>query len=243
VSDILIRARERTDTDGWDSIGSIPWEWIVAEHERTERIGQWDDPADFLKRVRQAYRKDLWTLQPVRPEVWSEKGTVRGILRPIADDYGITIRIFGGWGGGTTVHDTAEEISNSRQPIVPLYVGDLDCSGAYMSDVDLPQRLRRYGATNVEIRRIAVIPEQTRGLPSFPATAKAKDSRYHWFVQKYGRRCYELDAMDPRVLRRLVEREIQSLIEPNAWERGLRAGESEARSLKLYLDGWHGVKA
>jgi len=229
VSDIIIRARER---------GEIPWEWIVAEHTKSKHVSQWDDPVDFLRAVRLSYRKDLWTLQPRRPEIWSEKGTVKGILRPIAQNYGLTVRIFGGWGGGSDVYGIAQEIAQSTQPVVPLYVGDLDCSGAYMSDVDLPQRLARYGAGDVAIRRIAVIPEQTRGLESFPATAKKKDTRFAWFVQTYGRRCYELDAMDPTRLRRLVEQEIQGLIEPETWERGLRAEDAEAHSIAAYLDGF-----
>ena len=39
--------------------------------------------------------------------------------------------------------------------------------------------------------------EQTVGLPSFSASDKKKDPRYKWFVQNFGNRCWELDALDP----------------------------------------------
>jgi len=56
------------------------------------------------------------------------------------------------------------------------------------------------------LRRIARKPEQVDGLPSFPAADKQKDMRYKWFVSRYGNRCWELDAMDPRDLRELSYR-------------------------------------
>ena len=60
--------------------GIIPWEWIVDETREFERCSVWDDPQEFAATVSRAYRRDFWTQQPVRVEVWSEKGTVRGVL-------------------------------------------------------------------------------------------------------------------------------------------------------------------
>ena len=58
--------------------GVIPWEWIVDETREFERCSVWDDPQEFAATVSRAYRREFWTQQPVRVEVWSEKGTVRG---------------------------------------------------------------------------------------------------------------------------------------------------------------------
>ena len=44
-----------------------------------------DDPAAFVRTVSRAYRRDFWKQQPKRVEVWSEKGTVRGVLQPVLD--------------------------------------------------------------------------------------------------------------------------------------------------------------
>ena len=62
--------------------GVIPWEWIVDETREFERCSVWDDPQEFAATVSRAYRRDFWTQQPNRVEVWSEKGTVRGVLQP-----------------------------------------------------------------------------------------------------------------------------------------------------------------
>ena len=54
--------------------------------------------------------------------------------------------------------------------------------------------------------------EQVSDLPSFPAADKKKDPRHDWFVENYGKRCWELDAMDPNDLRDCVEQAIIELI-------------------------------
>ena len=38
----------------------------------------------------------------------------------------------------------------------------------------------------------------------FAAESKVGDSRYRWFVDRYGERCWELDALSPVVLRQQV---------------------------------------
>ena len=65
-----------------------------------------------------------------------------------------------------------------------------------MSERDLPDRLEKYEGYHVEVRRIALTREQVAGLPSFPATDKRKDPRYKWFIENYGNRCWEIDALD-----------------------------------------------
>lgn len=69
--------------------GTIPWHHIVDETRGIERIPSWDDPEDFADSVSEQYRRDFWKQQPARCEVWSEKGTVRGILKPVLDQYGV----------------------------------------------------------------------------------------------------------------------------------------------------------
>ena len=63
--------------------GIIPWEWIVDETRSLEQVSTWRNPAAFVHTVRNAYRLDFWQHQPRRVEVWSEKGTVRGVLQPV----------------------------------------------------------------------------------------------------------------------------------------------------------------
>jgi hypothetical protein len=105
---------------------------------------------------------------------------------------------------------------------------------------DLPQRLAEYGGDHVKLRRIALKPHQTAGLPSFPASDKRKNPRHDWFVEHHGKRCWEIDAMDPRDLRECTERAIKELIEPTASARCETVNAAELESLQTILSNWKG---
>jgi hypothetical protein len=216
--------------------GTIPWEWIVDETRELERVSTWDDPAAYARCVARSYRRDFWNQQQHRVEVWSEKGTVRGVLQPVLDQYAIGFRVMHGFSSATAVHDVASD--DDGRKLVALYVGDFDPSGLFMSEEDLPNRLANYDGAHVKLRRIALTQKQTSGLESFPATDKKKDTRYPWFIRNYGKKCWELDAMDPNDLRRCVEREIKKLIDPVAWQRCEVVNAAEFDSLQTVLQGW-----
>lgn len=82
---------------------------------------------------------------------------------------------------------------------VALYVGDWDPSGLYMSEVDLPRRLERYGSL-WSFERIALTHDDLAGLPHFDTASKSGDVRLKWYLQNTSadtRKSWELDAMDP----------------------------------------------
>ena len=81
--------------------GIIPWEWIVDETRELERVSTWSDPEEYASCVAQSYRRDFWNLQPNRIEVWSEKGTVRGVLAPVLDQYAVGFRVMHGFSSAT----------------------------------------------------------------------------------------------------------------------------------------------
>lgn len=221
-------------------VGHIPWAWIVDETRRPESVSQWDDPASFIESACSQYRKDNWAEQPNRVEVWSEKGTVRGTLAPVLDKYGVTFRVMHGYASATAIHDIAEDTMCHDEPLIVLYVGDWDPSGMNMSQVDLPERLALYGA-NVEINRVALSHYDVRHgteLPSFEAATKVGDSRYQWFVERYGHRCWELDALPPPVLRGRVEDEILSLLDLDAWNHLIGIEAVERESMSTFLTSW-----
>lgn len=194
VSRLLVIAREQ----GW-----IPWSWIVDETRQEERISSWDGLSDCGETITRAYRKDFWQHQQNWLKVYSEKSTVGGVVRPVLNEFGVGFRVLHGFGSATAAHDAEESLSDASRHLEILYIGDFDPSGMYMSEIDLPDRTERYGG-RVTISRIALTRADCTELPPFSAHTKRKDPRYQWFVGRYGDRCWELDAMNPNVLRERV---------------------------------------
>lgn len=242
----LIASMEKTHTNRvsaqltWARLqGKIPWAWIVDETRTPEYAPTWENPERLIRATIRQYRKDRWVNQPRQVEVWSEKGTVRGTLAPVLDEYGVTFRVMHGYGSTTAVHDAACQSSRLRVPLLVLYAGDWDPSGIHMSEVDLPARLEKHDA-HIEIRRVALSSaDVTYGeLPSFPAATKQKDPRYGWFVRHHGDTCWELDALSPTILRDTVRSHIVGLIDVDQWERDGRTEALEQESMREILGSW-----
>jgi hypothetical protein len=106
---LLTEARER---------GMIPWDWIVDESGGLERAATWNDPDAYSNAVIKTYRRDYWSQQPVRVVVFSEKGTVRGLLRPVLDEYGVGFQVMHGFGSAKKVHDVADDDDDGRPLII-----------------------------------------------------------------------------------------------------------------------------
>jgi hypothetical protein len=213
--------------------GIIPWHWIVDETRDLEMVdGVFENGAVFARDF--FYRRDLWQTQPKRVELWAEKGTVRGVVWPVLARFGVGFRVLHGFNSATSMWNVSRNDGDDR-PLVGLYVGDYDPSGMCMTEVDIPARLKRYDGNHIELKRIALTLEQTRSLRWFPASDKAKDPRYKWFVSNYRDRCWELDAMDPRQLRELVEAEIQALIDLALWAEQEALQEQDRRSINLHM--------
>jgi hypothetical protein len=226
VGDEIRQAREQED---------IPWEWVVDESRQLEKRPSWNDPEEFIESVIPQYRLDYWEQQPYAVEVWSEKSTVSGTLRPVMRSYGVGYRSMHGFTSATKIHDIADLTLSLEKPLRVLYVGDFDPSGMSMSEVDLQTRLEEYGAEDFTITRVALVRADTIGLAHFPASDKAKDPRYPWFIRTYGDRCWELDAMNPNTLRTKVEAAIQSLLNIPAWNVCQQAEKAQRDTFKTVL--------
>jgi hypothetical protein len=227
VYTILKEAREE---------GHVPWEWIVDETRSLERGATWGGPADYARDVPEMYRREPWDSQEARVEVWSEKGTIRGVLAPVLREYAVGFRVMHGFNSATSVHDIADD--DDGRPLIAFYVGDFDPSGLCMSEEDLPNRLHEYGGDHVELRRIALTKADGAALPSFPASDKVKDPRHKWFVKNHGTQCWEIDALDPNTLRDRVEAAIKGEIDEAAWDACKTADRREREGLRSVIGSW-----
>jgi hypothetical protein len=228
----------------------IPWSWIVDETREAETVDAFRDPTEYIETVKHAYRRDRWQDQPQWLEVWSEKGTIRGTLAPVLKEYGITFRVMHGYGSSTALYEAAHATRAAGRVLTVLYLGDWDPSGLHMSLVDLPTRLRHYGGL-VDLHHLALTQEDTLDpaldLPSFDVETKGPrdgsrgDPRYRWFRDLCGRRCCELDALNPTLLRARVKQAIRDRLDLHQWEQAGITEAAETESLQTILNTWPGI--
>jgi hypothetical protein len=99
--------------------GDIPWDWIVDETRDLELIATWMNPGHCADGF--YYRRDLRQTQPKRVEVWSEKGTVRGVIWPILARFGVGFRVLHGFNSATVHVERLPERSRRSTIGRPVY--------------------------------------------------------------------------------------------------------------------------
>ena len=185
--------------------GIIPWAWIVDDTRKVERVNAFENPDDYVQVVKHAYRRDRWTDQPKRVEVWSERGTIAGTLRRFSDAYGVGFRVMHGFGSTTQLHDIAVESRASKKRLTALYVGDWDLRPAHVRGGPAGtaggiRRRRRRDADRLGRGRyahLAIVPGVDEGTDQDVEGRSALP----WFADHYGPSCWELDALSPAILR------------------------------------------
>jgi hypothetical protein len=158
-----------------------------------------------------SYYRNKWEGQYYYPEVFIEKKALQGVFESVCYAEGVALGACKGYPSLTFLKDTADRMeaaaADGRHPII-LYFGDYDPSGE-----DIPrsiyENLLRMGV-EVEVRRIALMEHQVveMGLP--PAPVKEGDSRSAAWD---GLGQVELDAIDPKVLQRMVRAAIQDVFD------------------------------
>ena len=126
-------------------------------------------------------------------------------------------------------------------PIV-LYLGDHDPSG-----IDMPRVADRdlkmfAGFPDVPfniVRRIALNLDQVRQLDLPPNPAKETDQRFNAYVAEFGtEKSWQLDALDPTFVDRLLRREIASLIDQRKRKRAVAQQKKNAAVLTKVATNW-----
>ena len=181
--------------------------------------------------------------QHYRPESWIEKDALTGVIEGVCKELRVPYFSCRGNVSEPEMYAAgkrfADVIDQGQVPLV-LHLGDHDPNGLDMTR-DIRERLAMFAGQEIEVRRIALNIDQTTGLP--PNFAKEKDSRYADYVRRFGRHCWELDALAPNVISGLLRTELEGLINQNAWNEALVDEEDNRSSLTSASDNWALVKS
>jgi len=214
----------------------IPWNGL-ADHGRSRQWHQLDKNLDF-KEILKLYIDDLgtdpWEAQGKRLAIWLEKDALAGIVSDVARRFYVPVYIGRGYSSWTFVADNLGVLTDSN--VLILHLGDHDPSGldierslgeviGYFNDksgFNLAEAFKGLGLDDLgfnhsNVRRLGLtygLVQEHKLLPSF---TKKADSRAAAYVAQYGDQCWELDALDPTVLKALVTQAIDAEIDKDGW--------------------------
>lgn len=188
--------------DGGRKAGLIDLDSIVDRSRPSYGLDTWTNLDDLLGYYEKYAKLDYWADSPYRVEIWTEKDALSQILSEEAEKYRVPVRVTRGYLSTSNRHAWG----NTNLRI--LYFGDFDPSGLNMDQNLKDSEILQCNS----ITRVSLTWDQVQrySLPSVPV--KDTDSRAPGYKAAYGSRAWELDALDPGMLRSLVRESIEPLL-------------------------------
>lgn len=190
--------------------GQIDWLRIQDLTRELRGVSHWTSPDSIIDACARSYRIDKWEGQDYRPEVWVEKDALRNVVERVATELDVSYFACRGYVSQSEMWVAAqrylEMIENGQTPII-FHLGDHDPSGIDMTR-DIRDRLEIFGVTQIEVNRIALNMDQVTEFNPPPNPAKVTDSRFQSYAAEYGDESWELDALDPPTLSRLIRQNV-----------------------------------
>lgn len=199
----------------------------------------WNNVKEFIEDVKQAYRKRVWEEQESYVEVWLEKDALRGVFYPITKKYDVPLLIGRGYQSFTNLMLSVQRLKeHSHKNIRVLYFGDFDPTG-----LDIPHNIRKtlsdYGI-EFSFYRVAITEEQIAQYNIPPIPTKKSDPRSKQFVDRFGDNAVELDALNPKVLNKIVEESITYFLDKEKYSQIVEKEKRDLSQLHIFMEKYGG---
>ncbi len=214
LSDLLIRARLE---------GAIAWDVI---DDPTRPVSVWDCHSSIAPYMRsetdqflKGYYRNLQQTQPNHIEIIGEKITVQSTIGPVAMEYRIPLTIGRGYSSFPPRRDLVSRFKKSgKEKLILLFLSDLDPDGEEISTSFARSLRDDFGIENIHPIKAGLTAAQVKALNLPPGMeAKKSSSNYAKFESLHGGLAYELEAVAPGELQRLLRETIDSVLDLKAF--------------------------
>jgi len=213
----------------------VSYNKIVDSTRRRFRPSCWNGVSDFMETVASAYRLDFWTRQKTHVEIFVEKDAMSGVLQPVTDEYQVHLNVTRGYCSETCMMDIASYWNQVEVPIQAYYFGDHDPAGLDI-ERDLLHKLKAACSQDFRWERLSVTQEDftDRDVIGFPVKKKAAQKKWKPYVDQFGDRCVEVDAIHPDRIRARLREAIERNIDLGEWNRLKKVEELERQSVEQF---------
>lgn len=228
--------------------GLFRWDQLVDRTRNLRSSDGWmEHPSDLIDPG--YFSVEKWKNQPNRVEVWVEKDALVDVVSQAAGEFYAPAFSCRGYTSASEMWAAAQRFSRhvndeGVENVVVIHLGDHDPSGIDMSR-DIEARISEfmdYDGTSEHFvfKRIALNMSQVEEYNPPPNPAKTTDSRFETYSLEHGDESWELDALDPKILRGLICGEIEKWVDRSEMDAMLEQQERGRNSLRLIKD-YYGV--
>lgn len=217
--------------------GLIDW-GAIEDRVRVPRTpNEFTDLKHLVEVALRSYRLPRWEGQDYYVELWVEKDALSGVLAPLANEYHITLMVNRGYSSQSAMYEAAGRfVSESSKKLCKLlYLGDHDPSGEDMVR-DIQDRLNLMALNQVDVEKIALTMDQVTTYNPPPNPAKMTDSRARNYVAVHGASSWEVDALPPEVLQRLVRVSIEEYLDSTKMDKIKEQEEVDKQRLRGFVE-------
>lgn len=215
--------------------GVVDWN-AIEDRTRMPFVPYWvHDVEDAINDTVRQFRFDRQRDQEVYVELWVEKDALSGVLKEITSKYHINLMVNKGYSSCSAMHDAFKRFKKHEdrgKETHILYLGDHDPSGLDMIR-DVRERLEEFGVYPT-VKQIGLTMDQIKEFNPPPNPAKIKDPRAKWYLKKYGDVSWEVDALNPKTLHKLVRENVEDLINMSKFRKLLKEEENQKQKLSKF---------
>ena len=228
LTELLTRAR---------IAGVVPFEAI---HDPTRPVTTWHvfrSPGPFIRQelneFLKGYWRDLQAPQPCHVEILGEKNTVASIIRPVAEEYTIPFTLGRGYSSLPPRYEMAQRFKRSgKAQLVLLVLSDFDPEGEDVGHSFARSMRDDFRIRSIEFIKVALTKGQANELQlPLGLKAKAGSSRRAKFVRAHGEYVFELEAVEPEQLQRMLRETIESVLDMDLFRAEQEAERQDAARL------------
>jgi len=226
--------------------GLIDWDMISDRGRTTIANSHWNNPQEIVEACAAGFRIDKWATQPSHVEVMVEKQALEGVLVPVCRELDIAFSANKGYSSSSALYEAGKRLKRALdddKEVHLIYLGDHDPSGIDMTrdvgvrlnlfanvigevevgdpNFDLKEKLDA-GVQGIRVHRIALNMPQIEELNPPENPAKLTDSRATAYIQRFGESSWELDAIEPKALARLVRNKVFEIRDADLWDEAVK---------------------
>ncbi len=213
----------------------VPWRAISDDTRPVVPWREWTNTSEFIREqvseFLNDYSRDCQQSQPAYIEVLAEKLTIKPVIHPVCGKFGVPYMIGRGFSSIDARYKLAQRFRRSgKDHIILLILSDHDPDGEEIAANFVKSLRDDFGIWegSIHATKVALTAEQVMKY-HLPHTMEAKKSstRYKKFAEQFGDHAYEMEALAPADLQKILRDSIESAMDIDLYNAEVAAAEKD----------------